>query len=409
MDRSVKGGDLHLGLLILPWPKPTVLWGDGYFCRVRTDERPLRILVVGQTPPPFGGQAVMIEHLLQGSYKRIRLYHVRMAFSDDMESVGKFALRKVLVLFSTIASIWWARFKFRTPVLYYPPSGPNKVPVLRDIVLLCATRWLFSKVVFHFHAGGVSAFEPELPSALRPLFRWAYRRPSLAIRTAPQNPEDGKALGARRDVVVPNGIPDLRGTVPERTAGPGEPLVILFTGVLIPSKGVRVLLEAFRIVVERGVAARLELMGKWGDAGFAGECSRFVEEHDLKDRVVFLGVKRDREKNLHFAGCDIFCFPSYFEAESFGLVLAEAMQFAKPVVSTRWRGIPSVVQDGVNGYLVPIEDPVSLADRLQVLAVDPVLREKMGKEGRRIFTRDLTLEAFHRSMERELGGLFEQH
>lgn len=351
----------------------------------------------------------MIEHLLHGKFSRIQLFHVRMAFSEDMESVGKFALRKVLVLFTTILGVWWARIRYRTPVLYYPPSGPNKVPVLRDIVLLCATRWLFRKVVFHFHAGGVSTFQRQLPSAIRPLFRFAYRKPALAIRTAPQNPEDGKALGALRDVVVPNGIPDLRGSVPERSAGPGEPLIILFTGVLIPSKGVRVLLEAFRMLVDRGVHAKLELMGKWGDVAFAGECIRYVEQHGLGDKVDFLGVKRDREKNLHFAGCDIFCFPSYFEAESFGLVLAEAMQFAKPVVSTLWRGIPSVVQHGVNGYLVPIQDPLAVADRLQELASDPALRERMGEQGRRIFTSDLTLEAFHRSMERELGALSEQH
>lgn len=347
----------------------------------------------------------MIAHLLEGHYQRIRLYHVRMAFSEDMESVGRFALRKVWVLLVTIAAIWWARLRHGTPVLYYPPSGPNRVPVLRDIMLLGATRWLFRHVVFHFHAGGVSTYEPTLPAVLRPLFRLAYRRPALAIRTAPQNPEDGLALGARRSVVVPNGIPDMRGTVPEHHAGPGEPLVILFTGVLIPSKGVRVLLEAFRLLVQRGVNARLELMGKWGDVAFAGECIRFVEQHGLGDRVEFLGVKRDAEKNRHFAGCDIFCFPSYFEAESFGLVLAEAMQFAKPVVSTMWRGIPSVVEDGVNGFLVPVQDPVPVAERLERLAVDPELRARMGREGRCIFERRLTLEAFHRAMEQELAAL----
>lgn len=350
----------------------------------------------------------MIEHLLDGSYDRIQLYHVRMAFSEDMESVGKFALRKVLVLFTTILHIWWARFRYRTPVLYYPPSGPNKVPVLRDIVLLCCTRWLFRSTVFHFHAGGVSTFERELPGLLRPLFRIAYRKPALAIRTAPQNPDDGRALGATRDVVVPNGLPDKRGTVTERIATPSSPIVILFTGVLIPSKGVRVLLEAFHLLLQRGLDVRLELMGKWGDATFAGECIHFVDRIAATERVTFLGVMRDKAKDQHFADCDIFCFPSYFEAESFGLVLAEAMQFAKPVVSTLWRGIPSVVSNGQNGYLVPIQDPEAVADRLQHLIADPELRKRMGNEGRRIFETKFTLEAFHRSMEQELGDLIEQ-
>ena len=349
----------------------------------------------------------MIAELLKLRSPRLRLFHVRMAFSEDMESVGKFALRKVWVLFTTILRIAIARFRYRTPVLYYPPSGPNKVPVLRDIVLLCATRWLFRKVVFHFHAGGVSTFGPQLPAFLRPLYRYAYGRPALSIRTAPQNPPDGIAFGARRDVVVPNGIPDMRGQVPERNAAPGDPLVILFTGVLIPSKGVRIVLEAFRLLLQGGVNARLQLMGKWGDPAFERECARWVEEHGLAGRVEFLGVRKDLDKFTHFAGCDIFCFPSYFEAESFGLVLVEAMQFAKPLVSTLWRGIPSVVQEGVNGFLVPIQDAPAVAERLHRLAADPALRKRMGEEGRRIFLRDLTLEAFHRSMERELVAVSE--
>ena len=131
----------------------------------------------------------------------------------------------------------------------------------------------------------------------------------------------------------------------------------------------------------------------------------FIRAGRLEERVRFLGVLRDREKFERFAACDVFCFPSYFEAESFGLVLVEAMQFGKPLVSTRWRGIPSVVEDGVNGYLVEVQDPRSVANRLYELAVDPALRVRMGAEGERIFEERFTLKAFHRSMEDELAKL----
>ncbi len=374
----------------------------GYICRVIKQAPPLRVLVVGQTPPPFGGQAVMIQHLLEWRSPRIQFFHVRMAFSDDMESVGRFAWRKLWVLATTILKIWWARFKYQPKVLYYPPAGPNRIPVLRDIVLLCATRWLFAYTVFHFHASGVSTFLSLLSAPLRPLFRLAYGRPDLAIRTAPQNPDDGLALGAHRSVVVPNGMPDHRKVVPERIAGPGEPLTILFTGVLIPSKGVEVLLEAFGALVSDGVNARLQLMGRWGDVAFRQRCTAYMNANGFADRVEILGVKQDRDKDAYFAACDIFCFPSYFEAESFGLVLLEAMQFAKPVVATDWRGIPSVVADGRSGLLVPVRDAKALAAKLHLLSGDPAMRIAMGEEGRRIFERHFTLEAFHRSMEKEL-------
>lgn len=367
-----------------------------------TTSTPLRVLVVGQTPPPFGGQAIMIEALLRADPVHLRLFHVRLNYSEDMDSVGKFALRKVRVLFTTILRVWIARLRHRTPMLYYPPSGPNMVPVLRDVVFLCATRWLFRWTVFHYHAGGISGFEQCVPAWVRPFFRLAYRNAAMAIRTAPQNPEDGKLLGAKQDVVVPNGIPDMRGTVQEHAAAPGGPVVILFAGVLIRSKGVRVLLEAFREVVAQGAHARLELMGRWGDRVFERECLAFVAGHGLGDKVTFLGVMRDVEKLERFAACDIFCFPSHFEAESFGLVLLEAMQFGKPVVTTRWRGIPSVVEDGVNGFVVPVEAPTAVAAKLLLLIHDGPLRKRMGEEGRRIFAERFTLERFQQNMEEAL-------
>lgn len=347
----------------------------------------------------------MIARLLELRSDRVLLFHVRLAYSDDIGSVGKFAFRKVWILFSTILKVWTARLRHGTQVLYYPPSGPAKVPVLRDIVFLLATRWMFRKVVFHFHAGGVSEFASQLPGILRPLFRLAYRKPDLVIRTAPQNPDDGAAFGARRNVVVPNGVEDMRGTVPESMAQPGQPLNILFTGVMTEGKGVLVALEGFKLATEQGLDARLGMMGKWSSESFRVRCEGFVQQHGLGDRVEFIGVLSGPEKFARFAACDIFCFPSFYDAETFGLVLLEAMQFAKPVVSTLWRGIPSVVADGSSGYLVPIREPKVVAEKLLLLR-DPELRRTMGLEGRRIFEREFTLQAFHRNMEREFEALF---
>ncbi|MCW5900341.1 MAG: glycosyltransferase family 4 protein [Flavobacteriales bacterium] len=377
---------------------------------MRNKTGPLRVLVVGQTPPPFGGQAMMIQHLLDGRYSTIRLYHVRMAFSEDMDSVGRFAWRKLWVLLVTILKVWWARIVHRPRVLYYPPAGPGRVPVLRDIALLLATRWLFRRTVFHFHASGVADHIGSMPGLWRGLARLAYARPTLAIRTAPQNPDDGQRFGARRSVVVPNGVPDRRGSVEEHSAVEGGTITILFTGVLIPSKGVEVLLDAFTRLVARGVDARLQLMGRWGDAAFERRCLDQMRQQGIADRVEILGVKHGTDKDHFFANCDIFCFPSFFESESFGLVLVEAMSFAKPVVATRWRGIPSVVEDGRNGILVPVSDAQALADALLRLCRDPRLRRALGDEGRRIFEKRFTLEAFHQAMEHELlqAGIYDR-
>ncbi len=75
------------------------------------------------------------------------------------------------------------------------------------------------------------------------------------------------------------------------------------------------------------------------------------------------------------------------------------MSFRLPVVATRWRGIPEVVDDGVTGLLVPPKDPAALADRLEQLHSDPNLRTALGEAGREKFLREFTVGRYWQRME----------
>ena len=144
----------------------------------------------------------MIETLLRGTYRNVGLHHVRMAFSSEMSQVGRASAGKILHLLGLVVRITAARLRTGATVLYYPPAGPRMVPVLRDIFVLVATRWMFDATVFHFHAAGVSELEPRLPGWLRSLYRLAYRRAAIGIRTSPLGPPDPAALEARREVCL---------------------------------------------------------------------------------------------------------------------------------------------------------------------------------------------------------------
>lgn len=364
---------------------------------------PTRVLVVGQTPPPFGGQAVMIEQLLQGGLEGVELHHVRMAFSDEMDEIGRFRLAKLGHLAGLVARIAWARIRHRTPVLYYPPAGPNRLPLWRDLVVLLATRWLFRRTVFHFHAGGLTDWLPELTPAERLLAWLAYGAPDCAIRPSALDPPDGERLGARADRVIPHGIPDVRGSYPSPPRTAGAPPRILFAGVLCESKGVGVLLEAAVRLQARGVDFELDLMGRFGSPEFEAWTKDFLARKQLDARVRLLGVLTGADKWRAYAEADLFCLPSFFESESFGLVALEAMQFGLPVVATRWRGLPSLVADGESGRLVPIRDDGALADALTDLLRDADLRRRMGERGRARFERDFSLATWRERMAEALA------
>jgi glycosyltransferase involved in cell wall biosynthesis len=343
----------------------------------------------------------MIQRLVAARMQHVELAHVRMAFSDEMSDIGRLRLHKLAHLGALIARIWKARFVQHSEVLYYPPAGPHRVPIYRDMAILLSCRWLFRRTVFHFHAGGIGDFAATLAPWERRLFRLAYGRPDCAIVLSERNPADGLRLGARRSVTVPYGIPDEAGTC-RRQRPSDATLRILYVGSLRESKGVLVLLEAACRLRERGFDFQLEFVGEWSSPAFREQTLRFVAEHQLTAHCLWRGRLTGASKLQAYADADLFCFPTFFEAETFGVVLLEAMQCGLPVVASDFRGVGSVVAPDVSGFLVPPRDAGALAERVAVLLADAERRRAMGDAGRRRYCEHFTLERWLQEMESAL-------
>ncbi len=366
-------------------------------------ERPaLRVLVVGQTPPPHHGQAVAIRSLVDAEYDNIEIRHVRMAFSSSIEEVGRFRIRKLFHLAGIVLALVRARVRFRPKILYYPPAGPDLVPFLRDVIILTATRWLFPMTVFHFHAGGLSELYERLPAPLGLAFRVAYGRPEAAILPSELNPRDDRAVAARKTFIVPYGIQDECEQFVRRRRGDAPVPIVLFIGLLTRSKGTHVLLDAARLLYDRGVSFRVQFMGSFPSDEEARTFRARVEKNGLGHVVELLGQLTGREKRLAIRDAHIFCFPTFYERETFGIVLLEAMQCSLPVVATHWRGTASIVVEGETGLLVPPEDSVALADGLEKLVTNPDEAARMGENGRRRFREEYSLAKFLRRMNETL-------
>jgi glycosyltransferase involved in cell wall biosynthesis len=364
-----------------------------------------RIVAVGQTPPPLGGQAIAIRSFVTGRYSRLEVFHVRMRFSPRTADIGKPRIGKALHLVGLILRILWCRARTGATVLYYPPAGPEWIPVLRDIVVLLCTRWAFRSTVFHFHASGLSEIEARLPLPVRLLFRAAYGDAALAIQTSELNPPDGHRLGARRVAVIANGVPDHPLAERDRDARPHGAGTLLYAGVIAQSKGILVLVDACRQLHQQGLDVRLQLMGAFESPQFEATLRTAIDDADLTGHVEFLGSLTGDAKAARFRVSDVFCYPTYFAAESFGIVLIEAMQFSLPVVATRWRGVASVVADGESGILVATRDVAALAGALRTLLTDSELRRQMGHRGRELYLERFTEERYRDQMEAVLSEL----
>jgi glycosyltransferase involved in cell wall biosynthesis len=179
-------------------------------------------------------------------------------------------------------------------------------------------------------------------------------------------------------------------------------LRILFVGILRESKGVMILIEACGYLLRRGVNCQVELMGQWQSEVFADRVRSRVRELGLEDRVSILGEKLGDDKYVVYRRADVVCFPTFYNCETFGNVLIEAMACGLPVVSTLWRGIPSIVDDGETGFLVEPQNSEAVADRLALLAGDAELRWRTGSAGRAKFEREYVYSIHASRMQRVL-------
>ncbi|HYA55092.1 MAG TPA: glycosyltransferase, partial [Thermoplasmata archaeon] len=152
--------------------------------------------------------------------------------------------------------------------------------------------------------------------------------------------------------------------------------VLVFTGRLVPHKGVDVILQALAllpkdvVLVVIGAGPRLPSL-----VGLARRLG-------VEDRVRFCPAVSDEDLPYFLALGDVFVFPSQNRLEGFGLVVAEAMAAGLPVVVADMPGVREVIEPGKEGLLAEPLIATDLADKVRILLDDPALARRMGRAGR---------------------------
>lgn len=152
-----------------------------------------------------------------------------------------------------------------------------------------------------------------------------------------------------------------------------EEVRFLFCGQMIYRKAIDVLLAAFTTVIEKGLAARLLLVGREADLrSFLKEISA-----DVKDRIDYLGFRQPAELPELFASADVFVLPS--RRDGWGVVVNQAVSAGLPVIASDAVGAArDLVRPGENGFCVPAGEPAPLAKAMIQLAEDASLRQRFG-------------------------------
>jgi spore coat protein SA len=174
----------------------------------------------------------------------------------------------------------------------------------------------------------------------------------------------------------------------ERVFQPGESsdgasATVIFTGRLVPYKGVHVLLEAMRLLQKSGAAIRCAVVG---GSGFGrSKPTRYVRKlhHMVPENCSMLGYQSGEALAELLQRASIFCCPSIWN-DPFPLAPIEAMAAGLPVVASNVGGLPETLAHG-GGVLVPPNDPEQLAEALSALAGDRQRRRYLAQAARQAF------------------------
>jgi glycosyltransferase involved in cell wall biosynthesis len=363
---------------------------------------------MGQTPPPWHGQAVATQILFDHEWPDFEVLRLRMEFSEEMLEVGRFQWKKIRHLYQLILKARKILQQNPGCVLFYPPASAKWIPFLRDLVFLAFVRHLAGSTVFIYHASGLPVFVRA--GWIRKQFGcYVYRNAEVALEVAQEEVSPHEVFTAKSWQWCPCaiGIPEIvRGQRADHA-----PLSVLYVGSLQEGKGIIEILKTADLLKQQGREQdfRFRIVGKWFSKEFESDARHLLADLMLGDMVDFAGQLTGDEKWQAYATADVFFFPTHYAAEATPIVLMEALGAGLPIVSTLWAGIPAMLDGCATARLLPVRSPGQYAAALADLHARKHLRDESEHVSRAFYQANFLPERFVERVANAFVSALRQH
>ena len=359
-----------------------------------------RILFVGTLPPPVHGSAVVSQQIKDSKLinEAFDSDWVNLSTSRKMDEIGKKNPAKVWRLFSALCREFWLLLTHRYDLCYLAITCHGS-GFLKDSPFVLMAKLFRRKIVIHQHNKGMANDVDRWP------YRWllplCYKNAKVILLSWYLYPDIEKVVSKENVVICPNGIKvqEFRSSREHDSPETNHVPRLLFLSNLIESKGVFVLLDALKILKDKGYSFICDFVG--GETKEI-DAKRFIEEVEMRGLngiALYNGRKYGETKEEAFEQSDVFVLPTLNDC--FPLVLLEAMAHGLPCVTTDEGGIKDIVVKD-SGFTVhgvnPDELAIETAKALEHLIRNPGQRIKMGMAGRNRLEGIFTDEMFEKRM-----------
>lgn len=365
------------------------------------------ILFVLKIPPPVHGSTLMNQKVLESKLLRqsFNCNFLAQSISTEVSDIGKFSVRKIINIFGAYSSLF-NNLRMHKPKLVYFALSPYGAAFIKDYISYCIIRLFSATVVFHLHGKGIRE-QGKKSILFNALYKSLFKK-NYAICLAPELTSDIDTYIKNPPYIVPNGIEDFN--FKELRNGykkDNRRFKIIFLSNFIKSKGILDIVEASQILKGKQHLFSLSFIGIEGDISNE-QLEAILNSSDLNRTVNHLGPLYEEDKYKELANCDLLVFPTSYKNECLPLVLIEAMQCGLPVISTYEGGIPSVVDNNVNGFLIEKSDINALVSKMEYLIQHPEKVKEMGMAARKKYESHFTLEKFEHNLVRVLNAVLSE-
>ncbi|MBC7797214.1 MAG: glycosyltransferase family 4 protein [Pyrinomonadaceae bacterium] len=323
-----------------------------------------RILMIGMhLTKTRGGISTLINEMLQSSVTENFEINYIASQAEDFGRFGKLMLA-LRAVFSFVFNVLR-----NNPALVYVHLGSN-ASLYRESLFIILAKVFGKKIVGHFHAGDVEEYLVSQSRIGRRFIASAMSLSDALIAVSQESAGKLRKIASRNKIsVVANALNTKAFPFsPRRFAErEGANIKLLFVGAMGKLKGEIDLANAVKILRVNHSNLKITFLG------FGGEkLKNYCEKIGIVDAVEFIGAVSLEKRIEFFEKADIFVLPTYAEAMPMSVI--EAMAAALPCVTTDVGGIPELIDDGENGFLIEPSNVKKLAERISFLIENPQTR-----------------------------------
>lgn len=348
------------------------------------------ILFILHLPPPIHGAAMVGKYVYNSTLLRqeINADFINLSTSTSLAESGKGGIRKIISLLKIQMCVLKALCHKKYDLCYMTltTTGPG---FCKDFFVVLLLKLFGRKIIYHFHNKGIAIAAQQKFNHY--LYRFALKNTRCILISRNLSADVENYIERQNVFYCANGIPLYQTNIFYNEGINYKACRLLFFSNMMVEKGVFTLLNACRLLKDKGLLFECHFVGEWMDVS-EKMFTDAVTKNNLSDVVFAHGAKYGDEKLFYFNNADVFVFPTY--NETFGLVNLEAMQFGLPIVASDEGGIPDIVINGETGFLTPKKDAEKLAEKIEILIRHPELRAKMGVASKKRFYELYTLDKF---------------